>query len=105
LNSGDGLVTSRLPPATETRIERPGAGSRRARGRDRASPGQRADAAARVERAAHRPTAGPAREEGRAGARHKPESEADDALWARPYGVPGASLVSWRGLPSGLARR
>jgi hypothetical protein len=24
---------------------------------------------------------------------------------ARPYGVPGASLVSWRGLPSGLARR
>jgi hypothetical protein len=25
--------------------------------------------------------------------------------WARPYGVPGASLVSWRGLPSGVARR
>ena len=24
---------------------------------------------------------------------------------ARPYGVPGASLVSWRGLPSGWARR
>jgi hypothetical protein len=24
---------------------------------------------------------------------------------ARPYGVPGASLVSWRGLPSGVARR
>jgi hypothetical protein len=23
----------------------------------------------------------------------------------RPYGVPGASLVSWRGLPSRLARR
>src|SRR6188472_497491 len=23
---------------------------------------------------------------------------------ARPYGVPGASLVSWRGLPSGVAR-
>ena len=30
----------------------------------------------------------------------------DQALaWARPYGVPGASLVSWRGLPSGVARR
>ena len=26
-------------------------------------------------------------------------------LRARPYGVPGASLVSWRGLPSGWARR
>jgi hypothetical protein len=26
-------------------------------------------------------------------------------VWARPYGVSGASLVSWRGLPSGLARR
>jgi hypothetical protein len=25
--------------------------------------------------------------------------------WPRPYGVPGASLVSWRGLPSRLARR
>ena len=24
---------------------------------------------------------------------------------ARPYGVPGASLVSWRGLLSGVARR
>jgi hypothetical protein len=24
---------------------------------------------------------------------------------ARPYGLPGASLVSWRGLPSRLARR
>ena len=29
----------------------------------------------------------------------------DILAWARPYGVPGASLVSWRGLPSGLARR
>ena len=29
----------------------------------------------------------------------------DRLAWARPYGVPGASLVSWRGLPSGSARR
>jgi len=28
-----------------------------------------------------------------------------DVPRARPYGAPGASLVSWRGLPSGLARR
>ena len=35
-----------------------------------------------------------------------PPSPSTEALaCARPYGVPGASLVSWRGLPSGLARR
>ena len=32
-------------------------------------------------------------------------SEAEKLRCARPYGVPGASLVSWRGLPSGVARR
>jgi hypothetical protein len=32
-------------------------------------------------------------------------ARAVEALAARPYGVPGASFVSWRGLPSGVARR
>jgi len=31
--------------------------------------------------------------------------QASAAGCARPYGMHGASLVSWRGLPSGWARR
>jgi hypothetical protein len=34
-----------------------------------------------------------------------PQARTRTLSWARPYGVPGASLVSWRGLPSGVARR
>ncbi|HEU5371565.1 MAG TPA: rhodanese-like domain-containing protein [Gaiellaceae bacterium] len=46
-------------------------------------------------RAAGLPTTGPTRFEGMPGMGPP----------TRPYGVPGASLVSWRGLPSRLARR
>ena len=56
--------------------------------------------------ARYRPPSTP-RNCGRSVRRRAPTTRSDDweAAWARPYGVPGASLVSWRGLPSGVARR